>query len=89
MENQNNNNEVYGYSLFNDIEDAALQQRNRAVVMANIAETFYDKGEDKISNKGAAIIIQYFDKIPEQMRKSLYDAFVNTMSERGFKLNAI
>lgn len=83
---ENNNNEVYGYSLFNDVEDKQLQERNRAAVMSNIAETNYKN--EKISEKGAAIIIQYFNQIPEGERMSLYNKFVSTMNERGFQIAA-
>jgi len=70
-------NEIYGYSLFNDLEDAALQERNRAVVMANIAEHYTKK--DKISPKGASMIINYFNEIPVALRDSLYKRFEHIM----------
>lgn len=78
-------NEINGYSLFNDIEDKELQERNRAVVMTNMAETYTKKG--KISLKGTGLIVQYFNAIPEEQRASLYKKFESTMLERGYNVS--
>jgi len=78
-------NELYGYSLFNDIEDQALQERNRAVVMANMAEAYTKKG--KISLKGTGLIVNYFNEVPEPQRMALYKKFESVMLERGFNVS--
>lgn len=75
-------NEYNGYSLFNDVEDQALKQRNRAVVMANIAEQ-YTKAK-KITLKGSSLIIGYFSCIPQEERKELEAKFTEVMKERNF-----
>jgi len=74
--------EIYGYSLFNDIEDSDLQERNRAVVMSNMAEAYTKKG--KITLKGTGLIVNYFNEIPQEKRQSLYQRFESTMKERGY-----
>lgn len=85
MTNQNN---VLDYPLFNDIEDADLRTHNRANIMSNIAETYYDEQTTKFSVKGAAIIGEYFLQIPDEEKKSLYDKFVEVMKNRGFSYAA-
>lgn len=82
MENNNKKNEINGYSLFNDIEDSDLQERNRAVVMANIAETYTTKG--KITMRGVALITKYFNEIEDSLRQSLYSRFEKVMRERNY-----
>lgn len=79
----NPTNEYKGFSLFFDIEDAALRSRNQAVVLANMAET--SSKNRKISPGGMGLIIGYFDKIPKEERKSVYDQFLQFMKERGFE----
>ena len=50
--------QLFGYSLFDDIEDKNLQAYNRAVVMRNMSA---DRGDDAVK--------EYFEMIPhpEQM----------------------
>ena len=78
-------NDTYkGYSLFTNIEDVTLRTRNRAVVLANIAEA--NIVNKLISPRGAALILGYFSKLLPEDRKDVQNRFVNVMSERGFKL---
>jgi hypothetical protein len=73
-----------GFSLFNDIEDVDLRNRNRAVVLTNIAE---DNVRNKmISPKGASLILGYFGLINPDERKDVQDRFVINMGQRGLKL---
>lgn len=77
-------NNYKGFSLFSDIADAALRTRNRAVVLANIAE---DNMENKrINMKGAGLIIGYFNTLPMHERNGVKDAFSENMQARGFAL---
>lgn len=79
-------NNYKGFSLFNDIEDVSLRTRNRAVVLSNI---FQDNSKDaKTTPKGASLILNYFNLIPEGERKSVMEKFKEMMSERGFKTKA-
>lgn len=80
-------NNYKGFELFNDIEDEALRTRNRAVVLANMAEDYINK-EKRITPKGALLILGYFANIPEAERASVRDAFSNNMKQRGFALVA-
>lgn len=75
--------EYKGFSLFSDIEDQELRSRNQAVVLANMAES--NSKNRKISPNGAGLIIGYFDRIPKEERKTVYDKFVSEMKTRGFE----
>ena len=81
------NNEYKGYSLFNDIEDNALRIRNRAVVMANIAE-MYTK-QQRVSPKGASLLIGYFKEVPDVEKKTVMERFATFMKERGYALQPV
>ena len=75
-----------GYSLFNDIEDNELRNRNRAVVLANIAE---DHTRNKmISPKGAGLILGYFGLVPPDERAVVQDKFTESMRQRGYALQS-
>lgn len=80
------NKEYKGYSLFNDIEDAALRIRNRAVVLANIAE--YHTKQQRITPKGAAMLVGYFKEVPDIEKKSVMERFGEFMRERGYAITA-
>lgn len=79
-------NDVYkGYPLFNELEDVALRNRNRGVILANIAEDHTTK-ERKISLKGTALLMGYFQSIPEDQRKDCTKSFADNMNARGFAI---
>ena len=73
-----------GFELFEDIEDVILRTRNRAVVLANIAED-HTKNR-RINAKGAALILGYFGSIPDSERGTVRDAFKSDMKARGYEL---
>lgn len=75
--------EYKGFSLFFDIEDSDLRSRNQAVVLANMAES--NSKNRRITPNGAGLIIGYFDRIPKEERKTVYDKFVVEMKARGFE----
>ena len=75
-----------GYSLFNDITDYVLKTRNRAVILANMAED--NSKSSLISPKGAGLILGYFQQIPEAERADVKAKFAEAMGQRGFKLTA-
>lgn len=81
---QKQNDEVKGYPLFGEIEDAQLQERNRAVIMVNLLEDNFDAG--KVTGKGVALQIQYMNAIPPEKRESLLKEFVKQANDRGFKI---
>ena len=73
-----------GFDLFTDIEDVSLRNRNRAVVLANIAE---DNTRNRlISPGGAGLILGYFKQIPEHERDDVRNQFVQNMKERGYEI---
>ena len=76
------NNNYKTLPLFNDIEDEELQSRNRAVIMANVSEQ-YTRG-NKITAKGAALILGYFNCIPDVERKAVQEKYIVAMKERGY-----
>ena len=77
-------NNYKGFSLFNDIEDKTLRLRNRACILANIAET--NVRNKLISPKGAALVLGYVSRILPEDRGDLTNRFKEVMIERGFKL---
>ena len=80
-------NEINGYSLFNDIDDEALRDRNRAVVMANMADVYTDKKRKNITPRGSFLILSYFNAILPEQRKNLINNFMSMMKERGYETN--
>lgn len=73
-----------GFSLFTDIQDAELRNRNRAVVLSNIA--IDNTRNKKISTKGASLILGYFGIIPQEERADVQERFKQRMMESGFEL---
>lgn len=80
--------EYCGFSLFNDIEDGELKKRNRSVILANIAEQYLMPKTNKITTRGASLIIGYFRNIPLNEREALLSKFKETMKERNFILES-
>ena len=79
-------NTYKGFELFNDIADYVLKTRNRAVVLANIAE---DNSKSRLINaKGASLILGYFQQVPADEREDVKNKFASVMAERGFRLVA-
>lgn len=75
-----------GFELFNDITDVILRTRNRAVVLANIAE---NNCKNRLVNaNGASLIIGYFQNVPPEDRNAVKIKFAEVMQERGFYLTA-
>lgn len=79
---ENNNDEFKGYSLFNDIEDADLRNRNRSVIMFNILD--HNTKDQRCSPKGAALILGYFSKIPKEERDDVESRFEQLVKEKGY-----
>lgn len=75
-------NRFQGFELFNDIEDAALRTRNRAVVLANMYEDGQKEG--KVSPALASRILKYFNLVPEGERAAVQAKFVEQMQARHF-----
>lgn len=84
MNNVKQVNEHKGFCLFNDIEDVELRDRNRAVVMTNIAENHCKN--NLITPGGAGILLGYFNALPVEERKNVLKQFMEKMYDRGFKL---
>ena len=62
----NKRDDFRGFSLFSDIEDYVLRVRNRACVLANMAE---DNSKSSLINaKGVSLILGYFQQVPEDER---------------------
>lgn len=79
-------NDYKTYSLFNDIEDVELRNRNRACVLANIAEDHIDRKSKRVSMKGAALILGYFQNVEDADKDDVKDQFSANMKQRGFAL---
>lgn len=78
-------NEFKNFSLFNDIEDVVLRNRNRAVVLANMADD--NNKNNMISARGGALILGYFQNLPEEDRANVRDQFAEQMKARGYAIN--
>lgn len=78
-----NKNTYKGMSLFNDVDDEALRNRNRAVIMANIVEQ--NTRQKKITPKGAALALGYFSCINEKDRKKVQALFDARITEMGYR----
>lgn len=81
---QNNKDTFKGFALFSDIEDVALRNRNRAVVLANMAQDHCKN--NLISPNGAGLILGYFKAVPAEEREGLMPIFLQQMKERGFHM---
>lgn len=86
---ENNNNTFKGFSLFNDIEDAKLRDLNRAITMTNIVEMNFNEKEQKISQKGTALIIGYFNQVNPAHRKEVGKMFERFLQQRGFAIREV
>lgn len=78
-----NKNTYKGFTLFNDVDDVALRNRNRAVIMANIVEQHTKK--NKITPQGAALALGYFSVIPKEDKKDVQARFDNRITEMGYR----
>ena len=70
MQNQNPN-EVAGYTLFNDVEDVALRINNQAQTLRNIMED--NRVGDQFTTRAMAITAKYFMSIDKEYRKAVHD----------------
>lgn len=75
-------NNYKGFDLFNDIEDEALRNRNRAVVMANIVED--NTKAKRINAKGAGLLIGYFNAIVSEDKRNVRKLFEEFVKQRGY-----
>lgn len=84
---ENKANENYrGFNLFNDVEDVSLKNRNRAVVLSNIAVDYLSKKTKMVSPKGASLILGYFQNIPDEDKADVQERFKENMFKNGFQL---
>jgi hypothetical protein len=84
--NENQNENFRGFNLFNDIGDASLRNRNRAVVLSNLAVDYMSKKTKQVSPKGASLILGYFQNIPDEDKADVQERFKEGMLSRGFQL---
>lgn len=81
-----NENKTYkGYSLFNGVEDFSLKSRNRGVLIANMVEEHFDTNTNRVSTRGLALILGYFNEIPSLERKAAHNALKKELANRGIK----
>lgn len=76
-----NNNEYFGYTLFNDVEDFALRARNRAMSLKNIMEDHQNE-KGQLTAKAAMLTTGYFNLVPEGERKAVYDELEGYFSSK-------
>jgi hypothetical protein len=80
-------NEYKGYSLFNDVEDKGLQERNRGVVLANLAEN--GMSGDKVRHSATADIIGYFQEIPDADKLGVLNVMKATLEDRNITISDV
>ena len=73
---------VMGTSLFNDVEDIQLRDRNRGVVLANIYEDNMSDSK-KMNQKGLNILAAYYRAIPTDERPEAYNGMFVELCKRG------
>ncbi len=71
-------------SMFNDVKDSRIKNRNRAVIMANLFEDNVPFGEKTTSGIGGALVMQYFAKVPDEDKSKVLGDYKSVMLERGF-----
>lgn len=74
-------NEYRGYSLFKDVEDVELRDRNRAQVLWNIFESNSENGNATV--KGMAYLVGYTNQIPEAERRPMITQFTLMLHQGG------
>lgn len=74
-----------GLSLFNDVQDRAIQTNNRAAIMANTMEEHSFKA--KVSPKGLSLVLGYFNALPVLDRAGVNEAFKQQLVNRGLVSN--
>jgi len=71
------------YTLFEEVEDRELRDRNRGVVMVNIYEDYCR--DDKMSAAGVAALLGYFKQIPDDEQASAFVMFNTLIQQRGHR----
>lgn len=84
-EASNTINEYKGYSLFFDVDNVSLRNRNRAVVMANMFPK-NKHGEDKVPLKVTVDMLTYFSRIPPAERKEVLILLTQRLAEEGYNI---
>ena len=74
-------NEIKGYSLFNEVEDAAIQIYNRARTMKNIMLDHSDKNKN-VNTTGVVLVTQYFKSIDEGSRQAVYSKLAELLKQK-------
>ena len=76
-------NSIQGYPLFNDTEDKHTQRQNRAVILANIIEDNLYDDTGVVTQTGMLYSLQYWDQIPDEEKKVIYEMLKREVSGRG------
>lgn len=74
-------------NTFDEVQDNRIRNRNRAVTLANLFEDHMEPNKRVTSQKGAALILAYFAKLPDDDKKTVYEDYKKVMLERGFKIS--
>jgi len=75
---------IEGYNLFSDVEDKDTRIQHQATTLANIAEdNLYSEEGGVLSQQGMYLSMKYFNELPEDERKEVYDLFEGELKSRG------
>ena len=72
--------------MFNDVEDDAIRNNNRAAIMANVFEDNILRGKRTTSSSGAIQVLGYFAAVPKIDKRLVYERYKQIMCQRGFEL---
>lgn len=78
-------NMYMGYSLFNEVENEEVRNRNRGRVMLNMYEDHCRDGV--VDAAGLAIILGYFKEIPSAERAAALEMFTALCQHKGYAGN--
>jgi hypothetical protein len=71
-------------SMFTEVTDSRVRNRNRAVMMSNLFEDNVPRGKSTTSARGGALVMQYFSRVPDEDKGKVLEDYKLVMQERGF-----
>lgn len=72
-----------GYHLFNLVDDLETRANNRGAMLCNIYEEF-SRADGTSSSHAMALIMGYFNEVPEDERDRVREFFIVHANDRGF-----
>ena len=83
---QNKENEYKDFSLFNDIEDSTLRNRNRGVIMRNITQMGRTI-DGKVKPEALQDVLGYMLAVPANERKEVLANYIEHCQADGLNMS--